>query len=123
MNAQLTKGALGLMADAVGSALAKAGMMRLYAGRRGGEATMLGEIAFPKQYQRDGSVIKFGEFSTAKAVATGDASWYAAVTDSGKLLEGSVGKSDADLLVDDPRIYAGMELTLEGFEYNLRLGA
>lgn len=122
MTPQLTKNALGLMADAVGAALARAGRMRLYAGRRGGESTMLSEAPFPKAYQRDGSLIKFGVFGMVKAVATGDATWFCAVTDEGRLLEGSVGKKDADLLVEDPRIYAGMELTLEGFEYNIRLG-
>jgi hypothetical protein len=107
------------MGNAVGASLAKGGKMRLYAGRRGGESTMLGEFVFPEKFQRDGSVVKFGAFPMTKALATGDVTWFSAVSADGKLVEGSVGKENADLLVADPRVYAGMELTLEGFECNL----
>lgn len=121
MRNSMLKGARLAMTRALGEALA-GGALRLYAGARGGEATLLSVHEFPEQFSADAEgVLGFGQFRVAKALAMGDASWFLAFgrAANAPLLEGSVGPG-GDMDMERPRVYAGMELTLEGFEYRLR---
>lgn len=134
MNAErptLRKGALGLMARSLAASLA-GGTLRLYSGERGGESTLLAAPRFEKQYDvTEDGVIKFPRLEMVKAVGMGRISWFLASGWAGNvgLIEGTVGKAgslpggkDPDMIVDDPQLYPGMEVTLEdGFEYRLRV--
>lgn len=123
---QLTKAAHDLLARTIGEGLA-GGTMRIYGGRRGGESVLLAEPRFPEKFevsQKDGErVIRFGEFSMVKCLAMGDMTWFRGYSKGANvaLVEGSIGKRGADMTVDDERLYAGMELTLEGFEYAMKI--
>ncbi len=124
-NHELTKMAYSLMGNALGSSLAK-GVLQMYGGRRGGESILLVEIPFPEHFVADAEgLVRFGKFAMAKAKATGDATWYRAkaFVPNLPMLEGSVGVGpDFGIPMDSVRIYAGMELTLDGFEYSLTKG-
>lgn len=116
-NAAFSDAALRLMSGAVGRALC-GGELRIYEGRRNGESTLLGVLRFPANPLSSApGWVRFGAFEKTKALAMGDAHWFEGCAASGaQLVVGTVGTKGADMLVDDVRVYPGMELTLPGFE-------
>ena len=115
--------AVALMAKALAAALV-GGELRIYAGALGGESILLASPEFPANptITPDGR-LRFAEFTMSKAVAMGDATWFEGRSREGgvPLVRGTIGKQNANMLVKSTRLYAGMELTLDGFECALKL--
>ena len=108
------------------------GWLRLYAGIRPADPdtlpdpergqVLLAQLRFSDPAfgsPRRGVIVAtpFAEFER-EAPATGTASWFRATAPGGEtVLEGTVGASDAALILDDPKIPRGAEVVITRFSY------
>lgn len=127
-----------IAADATARAIAdllRDGWLRLYAGVRPADPDDpprpdLGQILLAQLKFGDpafslpsrGTIVAgpFAEIEGA-APATGRATWFRASTALGAtVLDGTVGRADAALILDDPQIPMGAEIVIERFSYQVQ---
>lgn len=108
------------------TALLDGGALRLYSGAQPAEAddpvrsqTLLAELRFATPAFRapvDGVAEAEPLMAEPNAPATGTATWFRAIArDGARVLDGSIGPADADLVLSTTLIQAGAEISVTRF--------
>ena len=110
------------------TALVDGGYLRIYSGAQPASAndpaigTLLVELPFssPAYQSAVGGIAASNTISAAVALATGTAGWYRVVKSDGTtvVFDGSVGTSDANLLLNSVAIQVGITVSISGLNYN-----
>lgn len=109
-------------------------VMRIYSGTQPANTdtpvtsqTLLADLKFntpafpPAADATPGAVATANPLDTAIALDTGNATWFRAVAATGvAVLDGSVGLSDADAIIDATNIQAGTIVQCISFKYTFR---
>jgi hypothetical protein len=129
-NAQLSNATVNAQAEVLASALDN-GYCRVYDGSQPANAdtavstqTLLAEIRFAATAESDitAGVITFAAMTVdSSADATGTASWYRALSSDGTtvVMDGSVGTSNANMVLGSVGIQAGAEVRIDSFTHTI----